>query len=107
LYESIVNEPFSKLGSPWFWTDLKVTKDYYISKNRSISWSFELRNLFDNLNAAIVNPVTGKGYQSGDPLPSGYRDPMYPDPRDNGVPPNNPARWLEPRHMLIGLSVQF
>jgi len=107
LYESVVNEPFSKLGSPWFWTDLKVTKDYYISKNRSISWSFELRNLFDNLNAAIVNPVTGKGYQAGDPLPSGYRDPMYPDPRDNGVPPNNPARWLEPRHMLIGLSVQF
>jgi hypothetical protein len=66
-----------------------------------------VKNLFNNKNAAIINPVTGKAYELGDQLPNGYRDPNYPDPQDNGAPPFNPARYLTPRQMMLGLTWQF
>ena len=83
------------------WWDLKTTQ---------LSFTFEITNLLNTLNTAIVNPVTGEAYQYGDPVPSEWRDPSFIDPRDPrsyGTPPDNPARYYEQRHILAGLSWKF
>ncbi len=67
----------------------------------------EFKNLFNNRNAQIINGVTGRAYQDGDPLPLSFRDPAYPSPQDRGLPPYNPARFRQPRQMIVGLSFQF
>lgn len=107
IYEPVDNAPYSKLGSAWFWTDLKINRDMYLTKKVSATLSFEIRNLFNNKNAQIINGVTGTAYRNGDPLPFDVRDPNYPDPQDNGIPPFNPARYLPPRQMYWGISFQF
>ncbi len=109
IYEIIQNAPFSKLASPWFWTDLKITRDFRFGKTKSqrASLSFEIRNLFNNRNSQIINGVTGKAYRDGDPLPYGTRDPNYPDPQDSGRPPTDPARYMTPRQIMLGLSFRL
>jgi outer membrane receptor protein involved in Fe transport len=107
IYEADDKNPFSELGSPWWNTDIRITRDFKLNKDQVLSFSFEVKNLFNNKNAAIINPVTGRAYELGDQLPNGFRDPNYPDPQDNGAPPFNPARFLSPRQMMIGLSWQF
>ncbi len=106
IYEIIQDAPFSKIAAPWFWTDLRVTRDFKFGKAKQsrASLSFEVRNVFNNRNSQIINPVTGKGYRSGDPLPFTVRDPSYPDPQDKGLPPTDPARFMTPRQMMLGLS---
>jgi outer membrane receptor protein involved in Fe transport len=106
-YEADEKNPYSKLGSAWWNTDIKFTKDFYFGKRQTIGLSLEVKNLFNNKNAAIINPVTGDAYEYGDQLPADYRDPQYPDPQDNGQPPFNPARYLTPRQLLAGISWQF
>lgn len=102
-------EPFSEIGSPWFWTDVRITRDFLINrkKRQFISLFVLVENIFDNRNAAIINPVTGEGYQAGDPVPDRFRDPRYPSPLDFGQPPTNPARWLQPRHVMFGVKFKF
>lgn len=107
IYEPDEQNPFSKLGDPWWNTDIRITRDVPIKRGQMLSFSFEVKNLFDNKNAAIINPVTGRAYEAGDPLPNGFRDPNYPDPQDNGAPPFNPARFLAPRQMMFGVTWQF
>jgi outer membrane receptor protein involved in Fe transport len=106
IYERIDDEPNSKIAAPWFWTDLKVTRDFSFGKKdlQRASLSFEIRNIFNNKNSQIINGVTGKAYRDGDPLPYTVRDPNYPDPQDRGLPPTDPARYLTPRQMMLGLS---
>jgi outer membrane receptor protein involved in Fe transport len=106
IYEIIQDAPFSKIGAPWFWTDVRITRDFSFgkSKQQKASLSFEVRNVFNNRNSQIINPVTGKAYRSGDPLPYTVRDPNYPDPQDQGLPPTDPARYMTPRQMMLGLS---
>lgn len=109
IYERIEDEPFSKIAAPWFWTDLRLTRDFSFGKKRvqRASLSFEVRNIFNNKNSQIINGVTGKAYRDGDPLPYSVRDPYYPDPQDSGLPPTDPARYLTPRQMMLGLSFQL
>ena len=104
MYESIDSQPYSKIGSPWFWTDVRVSKDFSLGKHRFVSLSARMDNIFSYRSAAILNPTTGKAYQYGDPLPNGTRDPKYPDPQDNGVPPFNPARMMAPGHLMLGVE---
>jgi hypothetical protein len=106
-YEQVLDAPFQGIGSNWFWMDLKITRDFIISRRALISLSFEIKNLLDNKNAQIINPVTGNAYEFGDPLPISSRDPVYPDPENNGQPPFNPARFMQPRQFLAGLSFKF
>jgi len=41
-------------------------------------------------------------------VPVGVRDPRYVDPRDNSLPAYlNPANFLEQRHIMFGLAVNF
>ena len=107
MYEQIASQPYSKLGEPWKWIDFKITKDIPYGKNRFISFSFEIKNVLNNKNAQIIDPVTGKGYQYGDPLPYEVRDPKYPHPQDSGTPPDDPSRWLAPRQIFFGISYLF
>lgn len=108
-WERLDDEPFSKIGSPWFWTDLVITRDFSFgaAQDRALSLSVEFKNLFNNQNSQIINGVTGRAYQDGDPLPLNMRDPQYPSPQDFGSPPYNPARFKQPRQMLLGLSFKY
>jgi len=108
VYE-IVSEPekrYSEIGDGSFWMTLTYKK-WWTIKESELAFTIEVTNLLNNKNTAIVNPVTGTAYTYADPVPSEWRDPAYIDPRDPrsyGVPPDNPARYYEQRHILFGLS---
>ena len=102
----------SEVGKNWFWMDLSFQKWWDIGKKnkRQLMFKFEITNLLNSKNAAIINPVTGQGYQVGDDVPSTQRDPRYLDPRDPrsyNLPPDNPAIWLPQRHYLTGFQLRF
>ena len=106
-YEPIEDQPFAAVGKAWFWMDLRVSRDFFFGEAGTASVFFEVKNLTDYRSAAIINPVTGRGYEPGDPTPLTWRDPQYPDPQDRGIPPLNPARYLAPRHIFFGLQFAF
>lgn len=107
LYERVDDQPFSEIGSSWFWADLRISRDFRFGDNQFLSLSLEFQNIFNNKNAQIINGVTGTAYRAGDPVPIEWRDPNYPDPQDRGLPPTNPARYMQPRHMFLGASFRF
>ncbi len=109
LYASQPDQYLEKVGSNWWNTDLKISKDFYFNKkSRSgITLSIEVRNLLDNKNAQILNPVTGRAYENGDNVTESFRDPRYLGPQENGAVPNNPARYLAPRQVLYGIAFKF
>jgi len=72
-----------------------------------ITLSFEVRNLWNNMRAQIINPITGDAYNTGDDVPNDWRDPRYVGPQETGTPPNNPARFLAPRQVLFGARFRF
>lgn len=106
-YELIPNSQFTKIGSSWFWTDLSITRDFVIYRKVKCFFSVEIKNLFNNKNSQIVNPVTGTGYRNGDALPYEQRDPRFTDPNTSGLPPTNPARYLQPRQIIYGIGFNF
>lgn len=101
--------PFAEIGSNWFWCDLRVSRDFRFNgdRKRYFSISIEVNNIFNNKNAQLINPATGRAYENGDPLLFSQRDPRYPSPIDNGLPPSNPARYLQPRQIIYGISFNF
>ena len=123
IYET-VDDPalrFSESGRAWWWFDLRAERRFGIAGTDLVA-SLEVSNLFDQNNAVIVNPVTGRGYPDVDPattdfvalrgdadydVPSNLRDPRYEDPQTSGLPPFNPARYLAPRHVVLGLKYSF
>lgn len=107
IYEYEFDKPLSKIGSPVFNADIRISRDFKLYKKLLLTLSFEVKNLFNNENAQIINPVTGRAYYNGDPLPSDSRDPRYVDPQDNGTPPFDPSRFQAPRQVLFGLAFQF
>ncbi|MEZ5015282.1 MAG: TonB-dependent receptor [Chitinophagales bacterium] len=111
IYE-VISDPekkYSEIGSGSFTINLTYKKWWEIPVGENISelaFTLEVTNLLNTLNTAIVNPVTGTAWSYGDPVPSEWRDPSYIDPRDPrsyGTPPDNPARYYEQRHILLGL----
>jgi outer membrane receptor protein involved in Fe transport len=88
IYELDQSRRNAKLGSPWRWVDMRLTRSFL--KDR-LSLFVEVRNLFNHKNAAIINPVTGRAYEYPDDVPLGWRDPKYPSPLVSGPPPDNPA----------------
>lgn len=114
---------FSAVGESWFWMDLNIQKWMRVGRTRYTAF-LEISNLLDNRNAAVVNPVTGKGYRTDYPtdpaalvalrgnrsfdMPANVRDPRYVDPRNNSSPAYlNPANYLEQRHIMVGIAVNF
>jgi hypothetical protein len=101
---------------------MSLQRDVPVVGGTNLRFTLEVKNLFDQLNSVIVNPVTGKAYPNIDPngtdfealrgnrdydVVAGVRDPRYEDPFTSGLPPFNPARFLQPRHITLGLSYRF
>ena len=107
IYELVPNSQFTEIGSSWFWADLSISRDFYISRKAKAYLTIEIKNIFNNKNSQIVNPVTGTGYRNGDSVPFEQRDPRYIDPNTSGLPPGNPARYLQPRQIMYGIGFNF
>lgn len=102
-----INNFLSERASPWYNMDLKLTKTFRLSKDKGLTLGYEVRNLFNNLNAQIINPVTGTAFRNGDNVPNEWRDPRFISPEERGTPPLDPARWQPPRQMMFSLSFRF
>ena len=87
----------SALGPPWTRTDLSLRKYFEFKFGGKLCLVLEIKNLFNHRNVYYVNPLTGKAYEPGDPLPP------YRTERDM----LNPARYRAPRSMRLGLEVKW
>jgi len=108
IYAPLLDQYLAKTSKPWFNTDIKIS--YLIpfkNKKSGISFSIECRNVFNNKNGQIINPVTGRAYEQGDNVPNEWRDPRYIGPEESGVPADDPARYLPPRQILYGVNFRF
>lgn len=106
-YESDISQRYGKIGDNWFWIDMNIEK-YFTFSGLKFSIFMEVNNLLDIKNSAIVNPVTGEAYEYGDPTPSSWNDPLYPDLQAPiSAYPYNPARYLTRRNIKFGLSLRF
>ena len=100
-YRENVREEYQLIGEPWYWMDLTLQKWFTIAGTR-VTLVFEVTNLLNNRNSTIINPLTGRAYELGETTP--FRDPTDPHPTDRGIPPFDPARYLEQRHFMMGVS---
>ncbi|MDR9373404.1 MAG: TonB-dependent receptor [Schleiferiaceae bacterium] len=108
-YEPILDQYLQGQGTPWNIVDLKLSYKLPLGfkGEKGLVLSLEVRNLLDAKNAQIINPVTGRAYEYGDPVPLSWRDPRFNGPQERGVDPRNPARYLQPRQILYGLQFRF
>jgi outer membrane receptor protein involved in Fe transport len=107
IYNSDRNNLYARLGEYWFSSDLSIDRRFSLAGVK-FSITLEVSNLFNNLNATIINPVTGRAYEFGDPTPTGWNDPVYPDLQAPLRPyPYNPARYLAPRNLRAGFSIML
>ncbi len=98
---------WKEVGKNWFWIDMNIEK-YFKFAGLNLSVFAEINNLLDYNNSAIINPVTGKAYETDDPTPSSWNDPNYPDLQAPLSPyPYNPARYLTRRNIKFGVSLRF
>lgn len=97
------------IATPWINFDLKLSYDWMFNKYRGVVFSVEVRNMFNHLNAQIINPVTGRAYEFGDDVPMNWRDPRpeFNGPQETGLDPRDPARYLAPRQILYGIAFRF
>lgn len=106
-YDYIRGERYTAIAEDWFYIDLNFEKYLKIGQFR-FSVFVEVNNLLDRQNPAIINPVTGRAYEYGDPTPGSWNDPLYPDLQAPLNPyPYNPARYLTRRNVKLGVSFKF
>lgn len=86
----------SRIGPMWHRVDVVFTKTFRIKRTR-LKFRAQVRNLFNHRNVYYVNPVTGRAYEPGDPLP----------PRKTEKDMLNPARYLQGRTIYLGLEVML
>ncbi|MEO8167457.1 MAG: TonB-dependent receptor, partial [bacterium] len=107
LYISDLDHVNEGIGQDWFYIDLNFEKYFDLGFGRLVA-SLEIQNLLNNKNSQIINPVTGRAYEYGDPTPSGYNDPLYPQLTGNVSPyPYDPSRYKEPRTFRLSLAFRF
>ena len=110
MYNADDKNPRSEVGQAWFYVDLNFEKYFNIGPMKLV-FSAEIKNLLNRKNSQIINPVTGRAYEYGDPTqyPSpAVNDPLYPDLTYPVEPfPYNPARYLNPRTFLFGMAMRF
>ena len=110
LYETVTDQSlqFSEIGKPWKWLDFEFSK-YFVLANMQVGLRLVIKNVFDDRNPNIINPVTGDAYVDGDDVPSSWNDPRFPDvffPISSPFP-NNPARYRTPRNIRFGFVFNF
>lgn len=106
-YTPDYKNPLTESAEPWFYIDLNFEKYFPLGFGKLVV-SIEIQNLLDRKNSQIINPVTGRAYEYGDPTIQSVNDPLYPDltyPVD--AYPYNPARYLTPRTYRLGLEFSF
>ncbi len=86
----------SKLGPMWNRVDIKIRK-YFMTRFGRVKLEMEGKNIFDSRLVRYVNPLTGKDYRPGDPIPPGY----------TLVDLNTPARYMAPREIRLGVSYEW
>lgn len=106
-YEPILDQPFAEVASPWFKLDMALSKQISLGKSAYLSLSVRVENVTNYRSAQIINGVTGRAWEPGDPTPLTWRDPAYPDPQDSGTLPNNPARYQAPRQLWLKAEISF
>ena len=107
LYISDLNNINGSVGSYWFYIDMNIEKSFSLGFGKLVA-TVEVENLLDRKNSQIVNPVTGRAYEYGDPTPSSYNDPLYPQLTGTIQPfPYDPSRYLKPRTVRVGLGFRF
>jgi outer membrane receptor protein involved in Fe transport len=107
LYAEDVNDQYGKVGANWFWVDFNFDKDFTLG-GLDMTLLIEVKNLFNNQNSDIINPVTGRAYQLGDPIPPTWNDPRYPELTAPIDPyPLDQSRYLPPRNVKVGVSVDL
>jgi outer membrane receptor protein involved in Fe transport len=97
------------VGDDWFYVDVNLEKYFDLGSGKIVA-AVEIENLFDRKNSQIINSVTGRAYEYGDPTPSSYsyNDPKYPQLTGDIQPfPFNPARYLKPRTIRLSLAFRF
>jgi outer membrane receptor protein involved in Fe transport len=99
-------EPYSAISQNWHWVDLSFKK-YLRPFGVRLALFAEVTNLFNDKNSDIINPLTGKAYEYGDPVLDTWNDPLDPDPSPLSPFPFNPARYLMPRNVKVGVSVSW
>jgi len=87
----------SKLGPMWKRIDFKFEKGILHINSFELRFKSEVRNVFNWRDQRIINPVTGRAYEPGDPLP----------PRTTEESMLNPARYGEPREIFVGVFVRW
>ena len=106
-YTTDYDNLYANVGENWFYVDLDIDK-YINIYNLDVVFNLSIKNLFNNNNSTILNPVTGRAYEYGDPTPNSWNDPLYPDLQAPLDPyPFNPARYLAPRNIKFGVSIKF
>ena len=106
-YTPDYNNVYGAIGDNWFYADLDVEKNINLFSMECVLF-VNIKNLFDNLNSTILNPVTGRAYEYGDPTPNSWNDPVYPQLQSPIDPyPYNPARYLAPRNIRFGISLKL
>ncbi|HTY58360.1 MAG TPA: TonB-dependent receptor [Bacteroidota bacterium] len=106
-FVSDLNNVNGSIGQSWFWIDLNFEKNFDLGFGRLVA-SVEVQNLLDRKNSQIIDPATGRAYEYGDPTPTSYNDPVYPQLTGNVSPfPYDPSRYLNPRTIRFSLAVRF
>jgi len=106
-YRTDIDNPYSEVAHLWMWIDLNFEKYFDIAGMRLV-FSIEVLNMLNRRNSNIINPTTGKAYELGDPTPLGWNDPYFPDVQAPLDPyPFNPARYLNPRNVKLGVKIRF
>jgi outer membrane receptor protein involved in Fe transport len=106
-YEMDRSNLLGAVGEYWFWIDLNFEKNFSVM-GLGMVFSVQVKNVLDSKNAAIINPVTGRAYEYGDPTPLSWNNPLYPQLQ---APvrafPFDPSRYLAGRNVIFGLSMKF
>jgi len=101
------DDPYGKVATRWEWINANFEK-YFKLRGTTFTLFVEAINLLNRNNSNIINPITGRAYEFGDATPTGWNDPLYPDVQSPASPfPFNPARYLTPRNVLVGVRVRF
>ena len=96
----------SKIGRYWSGLDLGLRK-HFLWKSVQYSLILEVTNLFDHKNVVIINPLTGDAYKNGDVIPYGDGDPNLPDKSIKTPLWSDPSRYLAPRNIKLGISINW
>jgi hypothetical protein len=95
----IPGEPNSELGPIWSRVDMNLKKG--ISIGEFDFWLvFGGENILDQKNVYYVNPLTGKDYTPGDPLPAGMDE-------EDIIYMLDPSRYRAPRSLYVGMEVSW